>query len=632
MEQDRTERVQARTGREKVRAEREQNRTERAQDRIEREQDRTGQAARRETAVTAQQTADRDRDREICRRQIMSEEYGSFLLEYPHMLDLGPSPENFCRQILGNRFTVLYAQESLWQPLSYSQVFYDSVPKLFALQDSSALTEAGITQVRQSALGLTGAGVLVGIIDTGIDYTHPAFLDTGGRTRIAAIWDQTIEDGPMPRYFSYGSEYRQEQINEALRDPERRLSIVPSVDENGHGTYLAGVAAGSPAGGPAGETGGSTEFIGAAPGAVIAVVKLKPAKRYLRDFFAIQEDAVAFQEDDIMMGAAYLQRLREELNLPLVILCGLGTNYGGHSGTARLAEYLSMLMNQPGISCVVPTGNEAGLGHHYQGKIREEDGYEDVEIRVAEGERGFQLELWSQVPDRLVVSLRSPSGDYVPQIPLRLGQNQMVEFVLERSSVDVSYRFLESRGGGYLVVMRFLTPAPGVWTVRVHSLNYLTGVFHMWLPVKEFIREGTAFLNPNPDTTLTTPSAAENLLTVGAYDPATGGIWIHSGRGFTRLDGIKPDLVAPGVNIYGPVPGGRFSYRTGTSASAAISAGALACLLEWGVVQGNRIWLNNNALRATLIQGASRSPVIEYPSREWGYGKLNLYQTVANLF
>lgn len=574
--------------------------------------------------IKAMELAEGESSREACRRQIMSEEYGDFIVEYPQTLELEPAPENYCMQVAGSRFICLYAPESMWWPLG---MFYDEVPKLYALQDISALTEAGITQVRQSALGLTGANVLLGIIDTGIDYTHPAFLDAFGRTRIAAIWDQTIEDGPLPQTFSYGSEYRREQINEALQNPEERMSIVPSVDENGHGTFLAGVAAGSriPAGGL------NEEFIGAAPEAVIAVVKLKPAKQYLRDFYAIREDAVAYQENDIMLAAAWLQRLREELKLPMVILCGLGTNYGGHSGTSYLSEYFSMLMNQPGISCVVPTGNETGLAHHYLGQLRAEGDYEDVEIRVAEGERGFQLELWAQVPDRFAVALQSPGGDSVPQIPLRLGQNQRVDFMLEQTTVYVSYRFVIARTGGYLAAMRFLTPAPGVWTVRVYSLNYLTGIFHMWLPVKEFIQEGTVFLNPNPDTTLTTPSATENLLTVGAYDSNTGGIEIHSGRGFTRTGGIKPDLVAPGVDIYGPVPGGRFSYRTGTSAAAAITAGAAACLLEWGVVRGNRIWINNNAIRATLIQGATRSPNIDYPSKEWGYGKLNLFQTIALL-
>lgn len=575
--------------------------------------------------VKAMQTAGEENNREICRRRIMSEAYGDFIVEYPQTMEQEPAPENYCMQLAGSRFLCLYAPEESWQPLS---LFYDEVPKLYALQDTSALTEAGITQVRQSALGLTGAGVLVGIIDTGIDYTHPAFLDSAGRTRIEAIWDQTIEDGPLPQYYSYGSEYRREQIDEALQNPEERFSIVPSVDESGHGTFLAGVAVGSPVG--AGAL--NSDFIGAAPEAVIAVVKLKPAKQYLRDFYAIREDAVAFQENDIMLAAAWLQRLREELRLPLVILCGLGTNYGGHSGTSRLSEYLSMLMNQPGISCVVPTGNETGLAHHYRGQLEAEGDYEDVEIRVAEGERGFQLELWTQAPDRFAVSIQSPGGDLVPQIPLRLGYDQRVDFVLEQTTVFVSYRFVIARTGGYLAVMRFLTPAPGVWTIRVYSLNYLTGIFHMWLPVKEFIREGTIFLHPNPDTTLTTPSATENLLTVGAYDSNTGGIEIHSGRGFTRTGGIKPDLAAPGVNIYGPVPGGRFSYRTGTSAAAAIAAGAAACLFEWGIVRGNRIWLNNNGVRFSLIQGATRSPNIEYPSKEWGYGKLNLYQTISLLF
>jgi subtilisin family serine protease len=561
-------------------------------------------------------------NREACRRQIMSQDYGDFIVEYANTQGLLPTIENDCSLTMGSRFVCIYAPKEQWEPLNYEKVPYDVIPKLFALQDTDALTESGITQVQQSALGLTGKGVLLGIMDTGIDYTHPAFLNSQGKTRIAAIWDQTIEDGPMPVYFPYGSEYRSEQIDEALKNPEKRYEIVPSIDEDGHGTFLAGVAAGSP----------GTDFTGAAPEATIAVVKCKPAKNYLRDFFAIKEGAVAFQENDIMLAAAYLEKLREELHMPLVILCGMGTNYGSHAGTSRLSEYLSTLMNQPGISCVVPTGNETGLAHHYQGKLSAEKEYQDVEIRVDQGERGFQLELWTQVPDRLAVSLISPAGDSVPQVPLRRGQSQRVEFLLERTTVDVSYRFLEARAGGHLVILRFLTPAPGIWTVRVYAINYLTGIFHMWLPVEEFLQEGTVFLNPSPDTTLTVPSAAENLLTVAAYDPGTGGIEIHSGRGFTRTGGIKPDLAAPGVGVYGPVPGGRYSYRTGTSTAAAIAAGASACLLEWGVIQGNRIWINNNGLRAALIQGAVRNPNLEYPGKEWGYGKLNLYQTITNLY
>lgn len=568
----------------------------------------------------------------------MSESYGDFIVGYRTAGELADFSPEICIQDISSRFAAIYAEEELWRPLSYDSTPYEAIPKLYAPQNMKSLREAGITQVRRSVLGLTGAGVLIGILDTGIDYAHPAFLDPMGRTRIAAIWDQTIEDGPIPDFFMYGSEYRSEQINEALQNPDRRYEIVPSRDEDGHGTFLAGIAAGSPvnrAGDPlplSDRYADEYAFIGAAPEAVIAAVRLKPAKQYLRDFFGLQENAQAYQENDIMLGAAYLQRLREELRMPLVILCGLGTNNGGHTGGERLAEMLSGLMNQPGVSGVVPAGNETGLAHHYRGVIPREGDTEDVEIRVAEGEKGFQLELWSGVPDRFLVSIASPRGVFLSPAAAAVGENQTIRFPLEQTTVDISYRFLESRGEGYLTVMRFVNPAPGVWTVRVQSLSYLTGEFHMWLPAADFCLPDTVFLDPDPNTTLTVPSAADNLLSVAGYDADTGGIEICSGRGFTRNGGIKPDLAAPGAGLYGPVPGGRFSTRSGTSGAAALAAGACACLQEWGIVRGNRIWINNNAVRSVLIQGAARDPGRTYPNREWGYGKLDLLRTVSELY
>jgi len=280
---------------------------------------------------------------------------------------------------------------------------------------------------------------------------------------------------------------------------------------------------------------------------------------------------------------------------------------------------------------VVPVGNEAGEGHHFRGEISREGTYQDVEIRVAEGERGFQLELWSQVPDRFTVSILSPGGNVVPQIPASLGQNQRVEFVLEGTTVDVSYRFFEVQSNNHLAVMRFITPSSGVWTVRVYCMRYLTGVYHMWLPQRGFVREGTVFLSPQPDTTLMIPSTAENLLGAAAYDHTNGNLYIRSGRGYTRSGAIKPDLAAPGVEVYGPAPGNRYTRRTGTSVAAAHVAGAAACLMEWGIVRGNRLWINNNAIRAVLIQGARRTPGLTYPNEQWGYGALHLYGTFNSI-
>lgn len=557
-------------------------------------------------------------ERRQCTENIISEDYGDFILEdyFPEQVETIPA--NYCSQEINSRYLSFYVPRQLWAPLSFSSAPYVSVPKLFTPQDSTSLTVSGITQVRQSALGLTGEGVIVGIIDTGIDYRNPVFRNPDGSTRILAIWDQTINDGPLPGVFSYGSEYRREQINEALQSPDP-YAVVPSRDTEGHGTFLSGVAAGSDM--------PENQFIGAASKASIVMVKLKPAKQYLRDFFAIQPNVPAYQENDIMLAVAYLQQLQQEFDMPLVVLCSMGTNWGSHSGLSPLSQTLAMMLERPAISAVVPVGNESGLGHHYEGKISEEGGYQDVEIRVAPDERGFQLELWSIVPDRFTVSILSPGGDFVPQIPARLGENQRITFPLEATTVDVSYRFLEVRANNYLAVMRFLTPAPGVWTIRVYNMNFVTGMFNMWLPCQGFIREETAFLNPNPNTTLTVPSATEKVLSVGAYNHNNGGIYIRSGRGYTTLGAIKPDLVAPGVDVYGPGLHGQYIRRSGTSVAAAIAAGAAACMLEWGGVRKNRPWMNNNFIRATLIQGARRNPNLTYPNREWGYGTLDLYNT-----
>jgi len=565
---------------------------------------------------------ERDEERRLCAGNILSEDYGDFILDYYVPDRIRTTPENYCAQTVNNRFLIFYVPKREWEPLSYSRVPYPVVPKLYTLQDTTSLTASGITQVRRSALNLTGRGVLIGIIDTGIDYRNRAFRDAAGRSRILSIWDQTIQDGMPPEGFSYGSEYSREQINDALR-AEDPYSVVPSRDEDGHGTFLAGVAGGSIL--------EDADFSGAAPEAMLAVVKLKPAKQYLRDFYGVQDDAVVYQENDIMLAASYLGQLRARLRIPLVILCGLGTNQGSHTGTSPLSQVLDMLVQYPAAVAVTPVGNETGLAHHFEGRVSAEGEYEDVEVRVAPEERGFQIELWAQIPDQFAISVQSPGGRREPEFPVRLGRNQLLNFALENTQVDVSYNLLSAKGNSQLITLRFRTPSPGVWTVRVYCVNYLTGRFFMWLPARGLIREDTVFLSPSPDTTLTVPSAAENLLSVGSYNHVTGGIDIRSGRGYTVLGLVKPDLVAPGVDIYGPAPGDAFVRRTGTSISAAHVAGASACLLEWAVTRGERLWVNSNSIRSVLIQGAGRNPNISYPNREWGYGTLDLYGAVQEL-
>ena len=519
---------------------------------------------------------------------------------------------------------------------------YYMIPSLFSPLDYNAMEASGILSAFNSpALNNQGKGVLIGLVDTGIDYRSPLFQNPDGTTRIAGIWDQSVpieEDvlpAGVPDYYpmggsSYGTEYTREQINEALASDDP-LSLVPTQDTIGHGTFLAGLAAGSSI--------PQEDFTGAAPEAELAVVKLKPAKKYLRDFYLIPSDAPAFQENDIMMGIKYLRMMADRLKKPLVILLAMGSNSGSHIGTYPLSQVTQNYSGFFGIITVIACGNETGAAHHFYASIPAGTEYEDVEIRVGkeEAERGFVLELWAADADTYTVGFISPSGERISRIPIIANNETSIPFLLDATTITVNYQLIEAESGSQLIFMRFQTPAAGIWTVRVYNTQRFKGTFHMWLPVQGMISEETVFLRPDPYSTITVPGNSRLPITVGAYDTSTGGIYIHSSRGFTPNQIVKPELAAPGVNILGPSVGRKpgsdtpMTTRTGTSAAAAITAGAAANLLGWGIVEGNYPTMSEASVKSYLIRGAQRNPALTYPNREYGYGTLDLHEAFLHL-
>ncbi len=551
-----------------------------------------------------------------------------------------------CYDAVSREFAIIYLPLEKAPPINLVDYDYYSIPKLYTLLDSSSVESSGILSVfRQPALGNKGNGVLIGLIDTGIDYLNPLFQKPDGTTRILGIWDQTIPENPdavppgvnpppSSQYTSiqYGTAYSESQINEALSS-DNPLDIVPSIDTDGHGTFMAGIAAGgaSPSG----------DFTGAAPNASLGIVKLKPAKQYLRDFYLIREDAVAYQENDIMMGIKYLRILSEQTKMPLVLCISMGTTWGSHEGSSPLGYTLQSASQHIGIASVVSAGNEAGLSHHYFGSIPSGEASEDVEIRVAPGERGFVAEFWSDVLDLYTIGFISPSGETISRIPMSLGHDSHVSFLLEPTKITVSYLSNEAGSGRQLIFFRFEDPTAGVWRIRVYNSLYLRGQFHIWLPIESFASPETIFLKPNPDTTITNPGNTLFPLTISTYDHRDGSIYLHSSRGFTINDQIKPDIAAPGVDVYGPaLPYIQGSYggsripmtrRTGSSVAAALAAGAIANLMAWGIVEGNDPSMSNVSIRGYLIRGAYRNPAYQYPNREFCYGTLDLYQSFLQL-
>lgn len=559
-----------------------------------------------------------------CKERILSEDYLDLITDYDLLEEvLEETGIDACYRALDAGYGFFYVNKNDIPPLSIGFYGYSGIPKLYGLMqtedrafDSSALAAMGNIRIQNPPLALQGSGVIIGFIDTGIRYQEAVFRREDGSSRIVSIWDQTIQTGDPPEGFLYGTEYKRADIDRALAS-EAPLSIVPTTDTDGHGTSLASAAAGSVL-----EQG--IAFRGAAPAADIAVVKLKNAKSYLRDYYLIDDDAAAYQENDIMEAVKYLQQMAVAYTRPVVIVLGLGTNMGSHDGTSSLDAYLDIVAGRRSRAVVVCGGNEGDKGHHYEAAMPE-----SVELRVEEPMKGFCAELWGSLPDAYAVQIRSPGGEVSPVIDFRNGINREVSFIFERTRIQIGIVLVERDAGDPLVFMRFENPTPGIWTVDVKPATRMMrgrGIFHMWLPIEAFLEHPVTFLTPTPDTTLTEPSNASQVITISAYNSYDDSWYAPSGRGYTRSGSIKPELSAPGMQI--PTILGE---QSGSSLAAALAAGCVAQFLEWAVVRGNAPAVDSRGTKSYLIQGASRPEGIIYPDRRWGFGRINISGTFETL-
>ena len=572
-----------------------------------------------------------------CRNSVASEEFADFIAPY------FTSPENFmrsqgtdCIDFVNSTLAVVYIPFSTITSFSYTSYTYSAIPKLYSLLDVTSMDAAGITAAGElPVLNNQGAGVIVGFVDTGINYTDSLFRNVDGSTRIIGIWDQTnnsdnsnnIENETAKPFsaFSalYGTQYTAEEINLALNS-DNPASIVPTRDENGHGTFLASIAAGN-----RDERAG---FSGAAPQASIAMVKLKPAKQYLRDFYLIRDGADAYQENDIMMGVSYLYFLARKYSMPLVVCIPLGTNMGSHMGMSRLGQYLNQVSLSNGSAVITAAGNETGARHHFRAVMDADTDEVTAELRVGEREAGFSMELWAENMGAYTVGFISPTGEVAREISVPLRGENTVSFLLEQTQITVYTQIADVSAGSQFIFMRFENPMSGIWRILIRNSLDIRETFHIWLPVRGFISDETYFLRPDPDTIITDPGNARYPITVTAYDHTKNSIYIHASRGYSLSGRIKPDLAAPGVNILGAsVSGRRLTRMSGTSVSAAHLAGAAAILLNWGVLNANYPYLNTPVLKSIFVRGAQRNPALTYPNREFGYGTLNLYEAFLHL-
>lgn len=494
--------------------------------------------------------------------------------------------------------------------------FVTSESVVLGLMAHQALEASGILQVqRQPYLSLRGQGVLMGVVDTGIDYTQNTFRYEDGTSKIVSIFDQTLPGTP-PYEYLIGTEFTREQINEALLSPNP-LSVVPSTDTVGHGTFLASVAAGRQDG----------VFNGAAPDAELIVVKLKKARDYyLKKYLIPPEQENAFESSAVMLGIDYIIRKAQQLGRPAAIIIGVGTNLGGHAGFSPFEDFIEAASALTGLCICAAAGNESEARHHFLGTIAEQEETQSVELRVGENAGDIYLNMWNNASDRMSVSIRSPTGEIIERVPARTASVLETRLVLERATVIVEYQFPTRGNGSQNTVIKIINATPGVWIITVFGDIILNGTFHIWLPITGFVAPGVEFFSPNPNYTVVVPATSLGPIVCGGYNYANNSLYSKSSWGPTWLPALAPDLVAPAVGVQGIYPHGHGTME-GTSVAAALTAGAGALMLQWGIIEGNDVAITTYRIRAYLIRGAQRSPDITYPNPQWGYGSLDLLQS-----
>lgn len=517
-------------------------------------------------------------------------------------------------EILSQSYAILTLPSGkIPQLLRYTEIEHIETPKILSLNIRDELSYSCITSAKsQSDTNLTGKGTIIGIIDSGIDYTHEDFINDNGTSRILYLWDQTAT-GNAPTGFTAGAEYDNAKINEALSNDDP-LSIVPEEDLVGHGTAVAGIAAGN---------GRSSAGLntGVAPEASLIIVKLGE-KGY--PSFA--------KTTELMRALKYITDKAEALEMPLTINISYGTNDGPHNGQSLFETFMDSMAERWKTSIVVASGNEADAGHHYQGKISANE-TQDVTFFYSGKNNSFYLSMWKNFSDSITVEFIMPNGQSTGEI---LTYETTRTYKFGNADILINYgqpQFYNSFQEIFFQVnFPNKNPQTGIFTIRLRTDSIVDGNYDMYLPTTEEVGRETAFSFPEENNTLTIPSTCQNVITVGGYDATRDILTSFSGKGYTlNVIYVKPDLVAPSVNVISTKAGGGYSNFTGTSFAAPFVTGSASLLMQWGIVEGKDLFLYGERIKAYLKKGAKREPEISYPNNSWGYGTLCLNNTFSLL-
>ncbi|ADL51298.1 S8 family peptidase [Clostridium cellulovorans] len=555
--------------------------------------------------------------------------YYHYLIEYVGNIQEEVSKKpGFYVNIINPRYAVLSVKapkEPNIEDVYFSATSYVKSAELYTLQEILPIyaTEVGFLQL-DLPLNLTGNGVNVAILDTGVDYLSEEFMKVNGETRIRALWDQTIESDEEQQgiYVPFGTLYSKEEIQGAIkakREGKDPYEIVPSKDEVGHGTNMAGII---------GATGKNPRLKGVVPQCDFVIVKLaEDVSR--KSELGIQ--VPVFDVSSIFAAIDFLVRFVGIDYKPMVIYFPLGTNSGNHKGVGIIEEFIEEISKNSGIVLVTGAGNQGAKGEHTSGIISQVGEKKVIELNVSPEQKSLVVEIWVEPPNIMSLDIVSPSGEKIVAISAAFNVTETYSFLFERTLIKVNYFLPFATTGDEWIVVRFENLTQGVWKFVLTGNRILNGRFDVWLPQHGIVLGDTRFILSDPYGTITNPGTSRYAITVAAYNQNNDSILNYSGVAFQDKFINVVDIAAGGVNALTVAPDNNIAVVNGTSVAAAIVAGACALLLQWAIVDSNYPYVYSNTIKTYLARGATKRAGDIYPNPQWGYGMLNILAMFQNI-
>ncbi|WP_252230939.1 S8 family peptidase [Clostridium sp. ZBS15] len=565
----------------------------------------------------------------IPRNLFHNTDYNHYIVQYQGKInDEALQKEGYYIATVNDKYAIISTPKekklNVNDPL-FSNIVYVKGTETYTLQEITPIEASQVRSLQiDLPLQLTGKEVVVGIIDTGIDYLSSEFMTLQGDTRIECIWDQTItsDKDDEIEFIPYGALYIKDKIKEAInayRQGKSPYDIVPSIDEVGHGTSMSGII---------GATGKNPELKGVAPDCKFVVVKLIEDYSNKAQFNA---QVPIFNITAIFSALEFLYEYALRKTEPMVIYLPLGSNSGNHRGNGILQEYIESISNSRGIVVVTGAGNERSRAGHASGVIAKEGETRTIELNVSPDQKYLWAEIWVDPPNIMTVDIVSPSGENTGIVPAIINLTEEYNFVFEKTSIKIEFYIPEENTGDELIRIQFYNLQPGIWQIKLIANLVLDGTYNIWIPQYGLSVGDTSLSPSDPFGTFTNPGGSTAIITAAAYNQNNNNIVNYSGMSFLDDYIDRVDIAAGGVNAVTVAPNNSITTVNGTSVSAAVVAGTCAILFQWGIVEGNDPYMYSQTIKTYLTRGTKKRPGDSYPNPQWGYGILDVLGIFSNM-